>query len=171
MSSVGFVVWMKISLDEAGMWEKEVKPVLCELQARVSLSGELSWPLVIHSVFGPMLQSPDSRIISVGGETIVSPLNSRQNLGAVTFSAGGNPEVSLLLALFRFGPFVSCILNGCYNLWDIACADMELGQVPLFPDLWEGKIHTIRKQEHYFCLGKQPRNDALQSMAKDLVKI
>lgn len=33
MSSVGFVVWMKIILDAGGMWEKEVKPVLCELQA------------------------------------------------------------------------------------------------------------------------------------------
>lgn len=63
--------------------------------------------------------------------------------------------MSLPLALFRFGPFVSFILNGCYNLWHIGNADMELGQVSLFSDLWEGKIHTISEQEHYFCLGKQ----------------
>lgn len=79
--------------------------------------------------------------------------------------------MSLPLALFRFGPFVSFILNGCYNLWHIGNADMELGQVSLFSDLWEGKIHTISEQEHYFCLGKQPRNDALQNMAQDLVKM
>lgn len=62
--------------------------------------------------------------------------------------------MSLLLALFRFGPSVSCIPNGCYNLWDIAYADMDLGQVSVFSNLWEGKTCTISKQEHYFCLGK-----------------
>lgn len=88
------------------------------------------WPKVEESL--------DSRIISVGAVTIVSSLNSWQNLSAVTFFPGQDPEVSFLLVLFRFGPSVSCILNGCYNLWDIACADMELGKASLFSGLWEG---------------------------------
>lgn len=120
------------------------------------------WPSVPESLY--------SRIISVGGVTIFSPLNSWQNLGAVTFCPGEDSEVNLLLALFRFGPSASCILNKCYNLWVIAYDSMELGQVSLFSDLWARKTCTTREQERYFCHGKQPRSGALQNMAQDLVK-